>query len=233
MQTTLADFRTRYSSLGKESHNRLGQLNHQISKLNETVAELRKQVKDLSDEKERLASQAAAATSSDSLKTQLAAAVQEKETTAKLLADEMSRVTNAAADHEAALSASREERDKLLAGKHKQGQKQAVTAATERLRAELQNPEPEATSAPKETPGITTTTTTNTSIAPADEMGARAAPVVEKASEPAPVPATGTTPVGATADDILGIPRDLLLPAGIGALAVAIIAVFTISRLSD
>ncbi|KAL5518619.1 hypothetical protein ACEPAH_302 [Sanghuangporus vaninii] len=94
-------------------------------------------------------------------------------------------------------------------------------------------PEPEGTSAPKETPGITTTTTTNTTIAPADEIGASAAPVVEKASEPAPVPATGTTPMGAAADDILGIPRDLLLPASIGALAVAIIAVFTISRLSD
>lgn len=34
-------------------------------------------------------------------------------------------------------------------------------------------------------------------------------------------------------DDIFGIPRDMILPASIGALAVAIIAVFTISRLSD
>lgn len=34
-------------------------------------------------------------------------------------------------------------------------------------------------------------------------------------------------------DDIMGIPRDLLLPASIGALAVVIIAVFTISRFSD
>ncbi len=34
-------------------------------------------------------------------------------------------------------------------------------------------------------------------------------------------------------DDIMGIPRDMLLPASIGALAVVIIAVFTISRLSD
>ncbi|KAL5482794.1 MLP1_9 [Sanghuangporus weigelae] len=139
-QATLADFRTKYSSLGQESRNRLGQLNHQISKLNETVAELRKQVKDLSDEKERLASQAAAATSSDSnaevesLKTQLAAAAQEKETSAKLLANEMSKVAKAAADHEAALSALREERDKLLA------EKASLTAATEKLRTELQDP---------------------------------------------------------------------------------------------
>ncbi|KAL5512816.1 hypothetical protein ACEPAG_3082 [Sanghuangporus baumii] len=143
-QATLADFRTKYSSLGQESRNRLGQLNHQISKLNETVAELRKQVKDLSDEKERLASQAAAATSSDSnaevesLKTQLAAAVQEKETSAKLLADEMSKVAKATADHEAALSALREERDKLLA------EKASLTAATEKLRAEVQNPSADA-----------------------------------------------------------------------------------------
>lgn len=39
-------------------------------------------------------------------------------------------------------------------------------------------------------------------------------------------------PIGG-ADDVFGIPRDLLLPASIGALAVVIIAVFTISRLSD
>lgn len=39
-------------------------------------------------------------------------------------------------------------------------------------------------------------------------------------------------PIGG-ADGVFGIPRDLLLPASIGALAVAIIAVFTISRLSD
>lgn len=34
-------------------------------------------------------------------------------------------------------------------------------------------------------------------------------------------------------DDVFGIPRDLVLPASIGALAVAIIAVFTISRLAS
>lgn len=33
-------------------------------------------------------------------------------------------------------------------------------------------------------------------------------------------------------DDVMGIPKDLLLPASIGALAVAVIAVFTISRLT-
>jgi hypothetical protein len=35
------------------------------------------------------------------------------------------------------------------------------------------------------------------------------------------------------ADDILGVPRDLLLPASIGALAVVIIGIFTISRLTQ
>ena len=34
-------------------------------------------------------------------------------------------------------------------------------------------------------------------------------------------------------DDVMGIPRDMILPASIGALAVVIIAVFTISRFSD
>ena len=46
-----------------------------------------------------------------------------------------------------------------------------------------------------------------------------------------PVPAP--VPVPAVPGDVFGIPRDLLLPASIGALATAIIAVFTISRLSD
>ncbi|KAF9480468.1 CBS-domain-containing protein [Pholiota conissans] len=36
-----------------------------------------------------------------------------------------------------------------------------------------------------------------------------------------------------TVEEIMGIPKDLLLPASIGALAVAIVAVFTISRLSS
>lgn len=85
-------------------------------------------------------------------------------------------------------------------------------------------PEPEA-SAPKEAAATSGTT------APADELGANGAPVVEKAAEPASAPAP--VPVPSVSDEILGIPRDLLLPASIGALAVAIIAVFTISRLSD
>ena len=45
-----------------------------------------------------------------------------------------------------------------------------------------------------------------------------------------------STPPAAThppeADEVFGIPRDLLLPASIGALAVAIIGIFTISRLT-
>ncbi|KAI0050730.1 CBS-domain-containing protein [Auriscalpium vulgare] len=41
-----------------------------------------------------------------------------------------------------------------------------------------------------------------------------------------PVPVHAHVP----ADDVLGIPRDMVLPASIGALAVAIIAVFTVSR---
>jgi hypothetical protein len=34
------------------------------------------------------------------------------------------------------------------------------------------------------------------------------------------------------ADEVFGVPRDLLLPASIGALAVVIIGIFTISRLA-
>ena len=109
-QKTLAEFRAKYTSLGQQSRNRLGQLNQQISNLNETVSDLRKQVKELTAEKERLASQATtAAPSADSnpevetLKAQLSAAIQEKETSAKLLAEEMSKAAKAAADHEAAL----------------------------------------------------------------------------------------------------------------------------------
>ena len=51
------------------------------------------------------------------------------------------------------------------------------------------------------------------------------------ASTPAPPP---SRPARIQAsDEILGIPRDLLLPASIGALAVVIIGIFTISRMSD
>ncbi|KAJ3559410.1 hypothetical protein NP233_g11269 [Leucocoprinus birnbaumii] len=46
---------------------------------------------------------------------------------------------------------------------------------------------------------------------------------------PSPVPA----PAPAPAEEVFGIPKDLLLPASIGALAVVIIGVFTISRLTS
>ena len=47
----------------------------------------------------------------------------------------------------------------------------------------------------------------------------------------APAPPSGkSAPVG---EDVFGIPRDLVLPASIGALAVAIVGVFIISRLSS
>ena len=49
-------------------------------------------------------------------------------------------------------------------------------------------------------------------------------------STPSPPPPRANVPAS---DEIMGIPRDLLLPASIGALAVVIIAVFTISRFSD
>ena len=45
-----------------------------------------------------------------------------------------------------------------------------------------------------------------------------------------PLPPTHPSP--SQADEIFGVPRDLLLPASIGALAVVIIGVFTISRLT-
>ena len=111
-QNTLAEFRSKYTALVQESRNRLGQLNHQMAKSNETIADLRKQVKELTAEKDHLASQVAAAPSAapadvtselESLKAQLASAVQEKGTSAKLLVDEMNKAAKAAADHEAAL----------------------------------------------------------------------------------------------------------------------------------
>ena len=48
-----------------------------------------------------------------------------------------------------------------------------------------------------------------------------------------PQPAAPAPTIPAQADAIFGIPKDLLLPASIGALAVVIIGVFTISRMSD
>lgn len=48
----------------------------------------------------------------------------------------------------------------------------------------------------------------------------------------APPPAKVYAPVAST-DDVFGIPRDMVLPASIGALAVIIIGIFTISRFSQ
>ena len=50
-----------------------------------------------------------------------------------------------------------------------------------------------------------------------------------------PVPAVGPRGASPSAsqEEVFGIPKDLLLPASIGALAVAIIAVFTISRMTS
>ncbi|PPQ90458.1 hypothetical protein CVT25_014976 [Psilocybe cyanescens] len=59
-------------------------------------------------------------------------------------------------------------------------------------------------------------------------------PVKEASPEPlAPVPSPHAAPIGAGGDEVFGIPKDLLLPASIGALAVVIIGVFTISRLTS
>ncbi|KAL0950866.1 hypothetical protein HGRIS_007625 [Hohenbuehelia grisea] len=58
---------------------------------------------------------------------------------------------------------------------------------------------------------------------------------VEKAEETLPEGVTLTPPAHVHVpppDDVFGIPKDLLLPASIGALAVAIIGVFAISRMS-
>ena len=60
-----------------------------------------------------------------------------------------------------------------------------------------------------------------------------ATPVKEASPEPlAAPPPHGGRPV-AGGDEVFGIPKDLLLPASIGALAVVIIGVFTISRLTS
>jgi hypothetical protein len=57
---------------------------------------------------------------------------------------------------------------------------------------------------------------------------------VPAAKEFASASAPASRPVHAQgSDEIFGIPRDLLLPASIGALAVVIIGIFTISRMSD
>ena len=70
--------------------------------MNETVAELWKQAKDPTDERDRLATQTATAAPQDlgaeveSLKSRLVAVVQEKEMSAKLLAEETNKATEAA-----------------------------------------------------------------------------------------------------------------------------------------
>jgi len=59
---------------------------------------------------------------------------------------------------------------------------------------------------------------------------------VEKAEAILPEVATGTPPSLAHVHhqgEVLGVPKDLLLPASIGALAVVIVAIFTISRFSS
>jgi hypothetical protein len=58
---------------------------------------------------------------------------------------------------------------------------------------------------------------------------------VEKSEATLPDAFQSTPPVpghGSPTDEFFGIPRDLLLPASIGALAVAIVGIFTISRLA-
>ena len=59
-------------------------------------------------------------------------------------------------------------------------------------------------------------------------------PVEEEDEEPKPVGRRQRAPAAAAGvDEVMGIPKDLLLPASIGALAVVIIGVFTISRLTS
>lgn len=54
----------------------------------------------------------------------------------------------------------------------------------------------------------------------------------ETTREPTAAPPPVGAPAPSSSELVLGIPKDLLLPASIGALAVVIIAVFTISRLT-
>ncbi|EEB99668.1 hypothetical protein MPER_00611 [Moniliophthora perniciosa FA553] len=56
---------------------------------------------------------------------------------------------------------------------------------------------------------------------------------VEKTEAPVNVPPpTYAPPPPAGPEDVMGIPKDLLLPASIGALAVVILGIFTFSRLT-
>ena len=63
------------------------------------------------------------------------------------------------------------------------------------------------------------------------EKGEMTATSAEK--QPSPAFSVPTPAPAAPAEQIFGIPKDLLLPASIGALAVVIIGVFTISRLTS
>lgn len=58
-------------------------------------------------------------------------------------------------------------------------------------------------------------------------------PEAEARSSPVPDMPLPSPPAAPIQDEVFGIPKDLLLPASIGALAVAIIAVFTISRMTS
>ena len=64
------------------------------------------------------------------------------------------------------------------------------------------------------------------------EAAAAATPVVIPVPPVAPAEPRGAS-ASAPQEEVFGIPKDLLLPASIGALAVAIIAVFTISRMTS
>lgn len=67
-----------------------------------------------------------------------------------------------------------------------------------------------------------------------EEAAAKLKEEAEKAETAAAEPKTkGVRFDAGEGDDVFGIPRDLILPASLGALAVVIIAVFTIHRLSD
>lgn len=67
----------------------------------------------------------------------------------------------------------------------------------------------------------------------AEEAAAIAAREKERAETVATEAAKAKAAHLAHSDDVFGVPRDLILPASLGVLAVVIIGVFTISRLSD
>ncbi|PVF98301.1 CBS-domain-containing protein [Serendipita vermifera] len=71
------------------------------------------------------------------------------------------------------------------------------------------------------------------SKAAAEEATKKLKEEAEKAEAAATEPKPKGVRFDTAGDDLFGIPRDLVLPASLGALAVVIIAVFTIHRLSD